>query len=325
MILSQKLCIVGNDKSDFFNRMSPYVDSVIYFLLAEKLTFWIEYKSLLKYQRMILMINVNHDSESLAEMYDKVSKYQYINGLALVKKLNISSKHKVLDVGCGTGRLTLKLASKVDHITGIDPSLQRIEVARRKLTKMNPENVTFELGSSDDIGRYGEEVFDVVYLNAVFHWINDKEDVLNNIYQVLKPGGKLGICTGDKDHPFTVKMILNEVLKKAEITDEGADFSAPVNTVELDSLLKKSGFRVIKIKLKRDPRYFETPAKCLEYVEASSFGNFLGNIPVSVHEKVKAEIMAELEKYQTPKGIENVSHILFALAEKSLDKCHKKS
>jgi len=304
--------------------MSPYVDSVIYFLLAEKLTFRIEYKSLLKYQRMILMINVNHDSESLAEMYDKVSKYQYINGLALVKKLNISSRHKVLDVGCGTGRLTLKLAGKVDYITGIDPSLQRIEVARRKLTQMNPGNVTFELGSSDDIGRYGEEVFDVVYLNAVFHWINDKEDALNNIYQVLKPGGKLGICTGDKDHPFTVKTILNEVLRKAELTDEGADFSAPVNTVELDSLLKKSGFRVIKIKLKRDPRYFETPAKCLEYVEASSFGNFLGNISVSVHEKVKAEIMAELEKYQTPKGIENVSHILFALAEKSLDKCHKR-
>ncbi len=119
------------------------------------------------------MINVNHDSESLAEKYDKVSKYQYINGLSLVNKLNISSIHKVLDVGCGTGRLTLKLVGNVAHITGIDPSPQRIEVARRKLTKMNPGNVTFELGSSDDIGRYGEDVFDVVYPNAVFHWIND--------------------------------------------------------------------------------------------------------------------------------------------------------
>ena len=88
------------------------------------MTFRIGSKSLLKYQRMMLMINVNQDSESLAEKYDKVSKYQYINGLALVKKLNISSRHKVLDDGCGTGCLTLKLAGKVDHITGIDPSPQ---------------------------------------------------------------------------------------------------------------------------------------------------------------------------------------------------------
>ena len=167
-VLTQKLCIIVNDNSCLFNCMLPYVDSVIYFLLIGKLTFWIGHKSLLKYQRMILMINVNHDSESLAEKYGKVSKYQYINRLTLVKKLNILSRYKVLDVGCGTGRLTLKLAGKVDHITGIDTSIQRIEVARRKLTKMNPGNVTFELGSSDDICRYGEDVFDVVYLNASF-------------------------------------------------------------------------------------------------------------------------------------------------------------
>jgi len=67
----------------------------------------------------MLMIDVNHDSESLAEKYDKVSKYQYINRLALVEQLNISARHQVLDVGCGTGRLTLKLASKFDYITGI--------------------------------------------------------------------------------------------------------------------------------------------------------------------------------------------------------------
>jgi len=188
---------------------------------------------------------------------------------------------------------------------------------------MNPGNVTFELGSSDDISRYGEDVFDVVYLNAVFHWINDKEEALNNIYWVLKPGGKLGICTGDKDHSFTVKIVAKEVLKRAGIINKSVDSSVPVNKVELRSLLKKSDFRVIKVT--RNSRYFETPAKCLEYVEASSFGNFLSNISVSVREKVQAEIMAELNKYQTLKGIEGIYHGLFAFAEKSLDNRHKMS
>ncbi len=190
---------------------------------------------------------------------------------------------------------------------------------------MNPGNVTFELGSSNDICRYGEDVFDVVYLNAVFHWINDKEEALNNIYLALKPDGKMGICTGDKDHPFTVKIVAKEVLRGAGISDEGADFSAPVNTVELHSLLRKSSFRVIEIRLKRDLRYFETPTKCLKYVETSSFWNFMGNTSVSIREKVQAEIMEELNKYQTLKGIESIYHDLFAIAEKSLDNSHKKS
>lgn len=101
----------------------------------------------------------------------------------------------------------------------IDPSPQRIELARRKLTKMDLGNVVFELESSDNIGCYGEDIFDIVYLNAVSQWINDKEEALDNIYQVLKPGGKLSICTGDKDHPFTEKVISNEVLRRAGIID----------------------------------------------------------------------------------------------------------
>jgi hypothetical protein len=51
----------------------------------------------------------------------------------------------------------------------------------------------------------------------------------------------------------------------------------------------------------------------------------MSNIPVSAYDKVKSEIMAELKKYQTPKGIESIYQELFALAEKSLDKSSKKS
>ena len=128
-----------------------------------------------------------------------------------------------------------------------------------------------------------------------------------------------GIRNDDAENVRITLHFGQKILIQHGIIDEGANFSAPVNTVELDSLLRKSGFRLIGIKLKRNPRYFETPAKCLEYVETSSFGNFLGNTLVSVRDNIKAEILAELKKYQTPKGIESVYYDLFALAEKSLD------
>jgi hypothetical protein len=76
---------------------------------------------------------------------------------------------------------------------------------------------------------------------------------------------------------------------------------------------------------KNSLRFFKkSAAKCLEYVETSSVRNFMNKISVSVHDKVKSEIMAELKKYQTSKGIESIYYDLFALAEKSLDNSPKK-
>lgn len=262
------------------------------------------------------MIDVKHDNESLAELYDQVSDYQYKAGLDLIDYLKITSRHHVLDLGCGTGRLALHVAETAGSVTGIDPSPQRIEVALRNLSKASLSNITFELGGSSDIRRYGKEVFDIVFLNAVFHWINDKEEALDNIYYALKPGGRLGICTGDKDNPFTAKVITTEVLRRAGIHNAGAESATPVNARELEFFLEKSGFKISEIWLKRDPRYFESPEKCLDYVEASSFGNFFSNVPEATLRMVKDEVLMELEKRRKPNGIENVYHMLFAIAEK---------
>lgn len=262
------------------------------------------------------MIDVEHDSKALAELYDQVSIYQFRNGLALLDRLGLAAGDKVLDLGCGTGRLALYSAGIAGHVTGIDPSPQRIEVALRNLGRAQDCTATFELGSSSDLRRYGESSFDVVFLNAVFHWIDDKEEALDNIYHVLKPGGRLGICTGDKDRPFTAKVIATEALLTAGIGNAGAGANTHVNATELEALLRKAGFEAVEIRQKRDPRYFKSPEQCLEYVEASSYGNFFGGVPEAALGPVKARILGELEKGRTPQGIESVYHLLFAFAEK---------
>jgi len=78
----------------------------------------------------------------------------------------------------------------------------------------------------------------------------------------------------------------------------------------------ESGLKEFEMTCKKDPRYFETPLKCIEYVEASLFGNFLSNVPANLRDSVKADIMAELETRKTSKGIENVYNTIFAVAEK---------
>ncbi len=202
---------------------------------------------------------------------------------------------------------------------GIDPSVQRIEVARRKVRDVPLLNVSFEIGNSNDLCHFENDCFDIAYLNIVPHWIQEKEDALAQIYQVLKPGGKLGITTGNKDKPYTMKSIIEEVLQRsryAGAVDTEKETSKPVNMSELKALLEGAGFKIIEINCEKDPRYFETPLKCIEYVEASLFGNFLINVPENLRESVKSDIMAELEKRRTPRGIEDVYNTIFAMAEK---------
>lgn len=268
------------------------------------------------------MSTVKLDNQLLAERYDQVSEGQFKNGLILVEKLGIKPGHNVLDIGCGTGRLTLHVAGIVGSngkVVGIDPSGQRIEIARRKLRYAPFDNISFEAGNSNDLHNFKNGSFDIVYLNIVLHWIHDKEDALAQIYRVLKPGGRLGITTGNKDKPYTVKSIMNEVLQKSHYAGAIAVDKEPsksVNMRELKSLLHQAGFKIVIMNCKKDPRYFETPLKCIEYVEASLFGNFLSNVPANMQESVKADVMAELEKQRTPEGIENVYNTIFAVAGK---------
>ncbi|MFZ3058793.1 MAG: methyltransferase domain-containing protein [Candidatus Methanoperedens sp.] len=268
------------------------------------------------------MSNVELDNQLLAERYDHVSEGQFNNGLILIEKLGIKTGNNVIDIGCGTGRLTLHVARIVGSngkVVGIDPSVQRIEVARRKVRDAPLLNVSFEIGNSNDLYHFENDCFDIVYLNIVLHWIQEKEDAFAQIYRVLKPGGRLGITTGNKDKPYTVKSIIEEVLRRsryAGAVDAKKETSRPVNMSELKALLEGAGFKIIEINCQKDPRYFETPLKCIEYVEASLFGNFLSNVPENLRESVKSDIMAELEKRRTPKGIEDVYNTIFAMAEK---------
>ncbi len=260
------------------------------------------------------------DNQLLAERYDQVSEGQFKNGLILIEKLGVKKGHNVLDIGCGTGRLTLRVANLIGpggRMVGIDPSVQRIEVAHRKIRDAPVKNISFEVGNSNDLDYFKTNSFDIVYLNIVLHWIQEKEDAFDQIYRVFKPGGKLGITTGNRDKPYTVKSIIEEVLRQPKYAvDADKEASKPVNISDLEALMQDAGFRISEINCEKDPRYFESPLKCLEYVESSLFGNFLSNVPVNLRESVKADIMKELEKKRTPKGIENVYNTIFAVVEK---------
>ena len=264
----------------------------------------------------------DNDTAYLASRYDQVSDGQYNNGLALIANLGVRKGQNVLDIGCGTGRLTLRVADVVGdtgHVTGIDPSRERIEIVQRKFLGSPRLNISLEIGDANSLHHFKNSSFDLVYLNVVFHWIDDKKDALSQIFRILKPGGWLGITTGNRDKPHTVKIIADRILAQpqyAGLANQESTPSKPVNVKEMESLLHSAGYKILDLTAEKDPRYFENPLKCLEYVEASTSGTFLSGVPENLKSSVREEILTELEKYNTIRGIENVYNTMYVVAEK---------
>lgn len=270
------------------------------------------------------MINLNIDNENLADTYDTISDQQFENGRALIEKIGVEQGNTVLDIGCGTGRLGLYAADRIGRsgkLVGIDPLLTRVNIANE--SNRNP-NAVFKTGVSDDLSFLADDSVDIVYLNAVFHWIVNKDATLTEIHRVLKPGGKLGLTTAAKELPNSFRLIIDNVLQREPYNrvvrlEEDPMMKYGVTTTELVQLLSKFGFWVKDVQIKEIRRDYPTSEHVIDFLESSSFGNHLNHVPLQLREKARKEIENEFEKYRTGKGIRFTGHTIFAIAQKSTE------
>jgi len=123
----------------------------------------------------------------------KYSKQPIADKAAYQKKIEItqqlfSPESEVLEVGCGTGSTAIIHAPFVKHIRATDISPNMIEIAKDKAATKNIKNITFEVSACDDISAPNESL-DVVLAMSILHLLSDREAMIENIYQMLKPGG----------------------------------------------------------------------------------------------------------------------------------------
>src|SRR6266436_6163712 len=121
------------------------------------------------------------DTKDLAQLYEQVSaERQYKAGQRLIQGLAVTAGETVLDIGCGTGALAAYVATIVGPtgmVIGVDPLPLRIEIAQRRARA----NLTFRIGNASDLTEFPPETFDVVSMNAVFHWLPEKREPLRQI------------------------------------------------------------------------------------------------------------------------------------------------
>ncbi|KIE58626.1 hypothetical protein A946_04025 [Methylacidiphilum kamchatkense Kam1] len=263
---------------------------------------------------------VANDSLELARLYDKLSTPQYIQGKELIKLLKVTPGSFVLDLGCGTGRLTAYLKELVGPkgwVIGMDPSPYRIEIAKQRMK----EGLSFQLGRSEDLGVFKDNFFDFVYLNSVFYWIRDKETALVEIYRILKPGGKLGITSGYKFENSPLLKIVNDAIMEVmgkEFASKGMMNEDSFSKEDFKELLQESGFFIIHFEQKEYADYFPSPKDVVQFFKASSNGNLLEDIPQTKRASILSKIETRLERLRSSKGIKIIHWTILAVCQKPL-------
>ena len=182
---------------------------------------------------------------------------QKTNGDLKALKLILKPRDRILDLGCGWGRITCALAKGGYNVVGLDLSDNLITYARRYATELGLK-VQYNLGSMMKI-PYADEVFDkIICMWGVFNHLltpTDQDKALNEMYRILKPGG-LAFIEGGYGEGKKYRDIIaragyghcNRVFESRLVEDRIPNVLYIHDKATLMSLAKKSSFEKFSVK-----------------------------------------------------------------------------
>lgn len=213
-----------------------------------------------------------------ASTYDRVSDPMARWGTAVLDRLELRGDERVLDAGCGTGRVTERLAERLPagQVVALDASPAMIAEARRRLARFG-DRVRYLVA---DLGRpiLLDEPVDAVLSTATFHWVPDHDALFRNLAAVLRPGGRLVAQCGGAGNVARVQAAL------ATIGDGWlgpAHFETPEAT---EARLAAAGFVEIRCWLTEEIVGFADRDALETYLRTVILGAHLQRLPPTEHD-----------------------------------------
>ncbi|WP_172329983.1 class I SAM-dependent methyltransferase [Mangrovicoccus sp. HB161399] len=187
----------------------------------------------------------------------------------------------ILDLGCGDGVLTARLAGAGAVATGLEPDPSMAAAARAK---------GLAVLEQDARQPFGEAAFDAVFSNAALHWIRDPEPVLANAFAALKPGGRFVAEQGGFGNVAAIRVALAAALEAQGLGPAAEPWDFPTPAVQA-ARLERAGFRVARIGLV--PRSTPLPTGWEGWL-ATFGGPFLGELSETAARAVAADCARRL-------------------------------
>ena len=139
-----------------------------------------------------------------ANAYQKQYGYIWQHGESLLELLNAQPEERIVDLGCGTGQLTEKIAASGADVIGLDSDRAMIEKAQT-----NYPHIPFQV--ADAISFELDNPADAIFSNAALHWVTDAEAAVCQISKSLKSGGRFVAEFGGRGNVKTILETLSKV------------------------------------------------------------------------------------------------------------------
>ena len=232
--------------------------------------------------------------------YIRASAEQQNWGRELLDKLNLKGDEKVLDIGCGDGRLTAEIARRLPagFALGVDNSGNMIAFARQRYKADAHPNLRFQVG--DALSLPFRDEFDVVFSNAALHWVRGHLPVLAGVQRSLKGGGRALLQMGGRGNAAEVLDVLGVMLKSERWRNYFAGFIFPYGFYgpeEYEAWLPGAGLRPLRVELIPKDMKHDGGAGLARWI-GSTWLPYVGRVPEERREELVADFVARyLERH----------------------------
>jgi len=204
-----------------------------------------------------------------AEAYHRLSEPQFEWGMKVVARLKLRGDETVLDAGCGSGRLSAELLSRLPrgHVLCADLSSNMLRSAREYLERDYPGRVRFLCADLTALPL--RAAADGVFSTAVFHWIPDHPKLFASLFAALKPGGWLEAQCGGAGNLERLRTRAQRLMRSPEFAphfrgfEDNREYASPELTMER---LRAAGFVEAEAWLEPAPAAFPTRERFREFI-----------------------------------------------------------
>jgi trans-aconitate 2-methyltransferase len=223
-----------------------------------------------------------------ARTYDESSEPQQSWASEVVGRLEgIAPDATVLDVGCGTGRVTEALLALVPRgrVLALDASVDMVELARGRLGDRA------QVWCQDVLDLELEEPVDAIVSTATLHWVTDHDRLWARLARALRPGGVLEVQCGGKGNIDRVREVIEAVAR--DVAPELVGWSPWVfaGPPETERRLRAAGFTNARCWLQERPTH---PEDVDAFVQTSILPAHLARLPVERRERFAAAVVARV-------------------------------